>query len=368
MVVAMPAADRRAIGGTRVSTIGATLRQPPDRVQRARAGAVAFGAIGVVLVFALGGFAGGISAGVMAALLVVANPLYRIHATRAMPDIHYCLLLVAVGVMAALMLRPRVGPRVPTRLLVVAGFLGGLSASMKVTGLVVAAATLGATLVCRAVVLRGPLRELIRSTAIVVGTMVLTHFSSNPFYWPDRRLIELRQLAQEIASLSAADLRNLNAGSICEPVLRPQIANLCNVIALPQMLPAWQARLTTVAPVGPRSYWRQHRLRALHAAFLKTYATVPYEWLLVPFGAFFCLSRLVRSIRLGRTDPACAPLLFFGANYGLIVVFLPLDWDRYYLTMVVATKVMIALGVWWLVSLALAAMTSKSSEASDLEQ
>jgi hypothetical protein len=75
-----------------------------------------------------------------------------------------------------------------------------------------------------------------------------------------------------------------------------------------------------------------------------------------------CVGRIARSSRARLLDPAAVPLLFFIAHYALIVLFLPLDWDRYYLPLLVATKVLIAAGACWTVS-ALVGLASASPRA-----
>ena len=60
---------------------------PPGALAAARVPMVVVGAIGCLAVYGIGVLAGGAAVGLLAALLLMANPLYRLHARRAMSDV-----------------------------------------------------------------------------------------------------------------------------------------------------------------------------------------------------------------------------------------------------------------------------------------
>jgi hypothetical protein len=220
-----------------------------------------------------------------------------------------------------------------------------MATSIKVTGLVVGGSTLLAALLYRAIALRSPVRDVLRSvlalTLATVGTILLL----NPLFWPEPGKVDVPVLAAEVRTLPAV-VAATGIRSVCHRN-RPQLANLCRLVAFPAMYPRWKKQLTYHQPKDPDWYFFRRPYRAMHDAFLKTFATVPYEWIFLPVGLAFCVKRGVEGVRQKRSDPAVVPALFFVANYALLLLFLPLDWDRYYLTLVIAAKMLIAIGVCW---------------------
>jgi 4-amino-4-deoxy-L-arabinose transferase-like glycosyltransferase len=113
-----------------------TFVAPTARVA-ARWPSVFLGAMGCVAIYGLGVLAAGRRVGVLAALLLMINPLYRMHARRAMSDVP-CEALILTSLVIALwtwreLLAGRLGM---SRLLsaAMAGGFGGLAALSKLTG------------------------------------------------------------------------------------------------------------------------------------------------------------------------------------------------------------------------------------------
>ena len=103
----------------------------------ARWPSVFLGAMGCVAIYGLGVLAAGRRVGVLAALLLMINPLYRMHARRAMSDVPCEALMLMSLVVALWTWRELLAGRLrPSRLLAagLAGVFGGLAALSKLTG------------------------------------------------------------------------------------------------------------------------------------------------------------------------------------------------------------------------------------------
>jgi hypothetical protein len=353
LVVALPVSVRPNGWDKRID-LRPWRREPPrPLLTRARAASAAVAAVGLALIFGLAYQTAGLWPGLLAALLVAANHLYLLYATRAMPDIHYCLLLVGAALIGAVLVSQ--GPpvpdsdrgawkrNIPIRMVIAGGVLVGMATSIKVTGLVVGGPTLLGAVLYRGLALGARLREMVWSALMLAAAIAVTILLLNPLYWPEPHKIEMPALAAEVGTLPHV-IASGGVRSICHRD-RPQIANLCRLIAFPTMYPRWKEQLARYKPKNEDWYFSRRPYAAIHTALLRTFATVPGEWIFLPIGLAFCVKRALEGVRRGRGDPAVVAAFFFAANYALLILFLPLDWDRYYLTLVVAGKVVIAIGV-----------------------
>ncbi len=125
----------------------------------ARLPSVALGAIGCVAIFAVGTLARNRQTGMIAAFLLGINPLYRLHAHRAMSEAGceaFMLIALALALKAWKSLLPR-GPIAPgVLLLLAAGCSAGLSILSKFTGILALLTLTGWT--CLALILPGTSR------------------------------------------------------------------------------------------------------------------------------------------------------------------------------------------------------------------
>lgn len=109
-----------------------------QNLRAARMPSVLLGAIGCVALFALGTLTCDRRVGVVAACLLAINPLYRLHARRAMADVPaeaFVLLTLAVGLLMVIRLsKHEVSIAKLLSLATVTGILGGLAVLTKLNG------------------------------------------------------------------------------------------------------------------------------------------------------------------------------------------------------------------------------------------
>lgn len=111
---------------------------PPRTLTAARLPFIATGVLGCLALFGIGMLVGGRWAGAMAALLLVANPLYRLHAHRAMSDVPceaFVIAALGLGLRGLTRFWPGRGLALGILLLGAAGACSGLAIACKLNGL-----------------------------------------------------------------------------------------------------------------------------------------------------------------------------------------------------------------------------------------
>ena len=92
--------------------------------------------------------------------------------------------------------------------------------------------------------------------------------------------------------------------------------------------------------------WNGNRFASLHQRLLIEYSTFVLEWVFLVIGIAVCCGAVWTSIGSKETTTLVIPLLYFAINYLFIVAFLELNWDRYYLPTIVASRILIAVGIY----------------------
>lgn len=310
----------------------------------ARLPSVFLGAVGCVAVYALGVMAAGRRVGVLAALLLMANPLYRMLARRAMSDVPaeaYILATAAVGLwswrrMLAEGWSWKAGPAA-----VVAGVCGGKAVACKLNG------GLGLMFLASWVFLAAALphisvrRRLVvaASTAVAGAVAFLVFWALNPFLDarpPGALPGPLAQLAkQNVWERTATLLEHRITVSSSQQKGFPHDA----LTTLPDKLTAVAVQgFGRFGPLGPahadstRRYdWSQDAGAAL--------------WLpLVLLGAAWAGWQGRKQLAGGVPPTAWAILLQAVVALLTVTAYLPLAWDRYFLSLQ-AGSALLAAGV-----------------------
>ena len=281
---------------------------------RGRYSAAAAGVLACLAVFALGYLVGGgsVLAGVLAAALILACSLFRVSATRAMTDAAYNLLLLTEVLAAAAITRSRNVIDLP-RLSAVAGVCVGLAASVKVSGSVI-----GLPLVLCALTYRFGLgrdhvernpRTFIRCLAIFGIVSFSSAVALNPTYWPT----------------GPAD-----AWRLFGPITS---------------LTEWDRYMAGQAERGLGA-WTTSRAVDIHSSIFVQHASLAMNVLFV-VGMIVLCRRTVSSLRTRIPDPGAIALAHFLINYLVLVLFLRLNWPRYYLPIHFSMAVIAGVGGAW---------------------
>ncbi|HJQ85013.1 MAG TPA: hypothetical protein VKA21_13100 [Candidatus Binatia bacterium] len=282
---------------------------PSDEVVRAgRLLTPLFAAAAVVAVFLLGGAVGGIGGGLVAAGLFHFHPVVRIYGTRALADVP----MMAASLWALWWLVRRVAPawewswRGFLRRVAVFGLLVGVATAIKQNAALVGAAG-GAALVVWGAASAGVLgvraagaRTVLAATllgAVAFGVYVLV----NP-------ALHARPLGGTVAQVDAWNRKFAGHWKA-----RPE-----------QALRTTGARAAAVGRViaGAR------------------FPVLPWPWVPAALAAAGTLVLAVHAWRHGPLAPATIVLLWSGVTLAGVTLWIPLDWDRYYLPLVAVVAVL----------------------------
>jgi 4-amino-4-deoxy-L-arabinose transferase-like glycosyltransferase len=299
----------------------------------ARWPSVLFGALGCAAIYGLGVQVRDRRTGWLAAVLLMVNPLYFHHARRAMSDVPaeaLILAALALGLWAwQRFLNGRSGPA-SLLLAALAGLCGGLATLAKLNGglaLIVIAAWAGLSAVLPKVLLGRKLA--IASAAVVSGVVALGVFTLlNPFLTAQPR----RSLAPGLEEIADRSILG-RASWLVEhrwSVSRGQ-QDLHSTYAL--RTPADKLKAVAVqgfgrfGPLGPsrddstrRFDWRQDRGALLWG-----------PWVLL--GVVWAFARGARQRQRGEPPTGWALLVQAAVAALVVTAYLPLAWDRYYLSL-----------------------------------
>jgi 4-amino-4-deoxy-L-arabinose transferase-like glycosyltransferase len=298
----------------------------------ARWPSVLFGALGCAAIYGLGHQACDRRVGALAALLFMVNPLYRLHARRAMSDVLAEALILASAALALWAWRRLLtGRKGPTSWLLptLAGLCGGLATLAKLNGalapmIVAAWAVLAACLPGIA-----PGRKLAVAVAAVVSGLVAlgTFVALNPFLTAQPR----RPLPPGLQSLADRSI----VGRAQWLVEHRMSISRGQKNLFPQN--ALRTPAEKLAAVAVQGFGRFGPLGPSHSN-----SKVRFEWrqdwggLLwgpcVVAGAFWALVRGLRQRARGDPPTAWAVLVEAVVAALIVTAYLPLAWDRYFLS------------------------------------
>jgi hypothetical protein len=311
----------------------------PEQLRVARIPSLILGAVGVAALFALGYQIAGAPLGWTSVLLLIANPLYRLHARRAMSDAPaeaLTLLALAIGLHAWRLTLANSTPRPRLSALlawIAAGAFAGLATLAKLSGglaclVLLAWGCLGLFLQLRS---RNSVRAILLGTTLSACAALGTFVMLNPFVYAHAP--RTSRLNPELARLN-----QLN------PVdrLREIIAHRAGVsINARSQFPAYALHgpadtLAAIAvqgagrfgPLGPP----RHDSKTEYPRYSLDRDWGSILWIPLVLAGACAAVRLGRR-QLARNDPPTgwAALLHAGIALGVVAAFLPLAWDRYYL-------------------------------------
>jgi 4-amino-4-deoxy-L-arabinose transferase-like glycosyltransferase len=312
---------------------------PQDILSRSRRAVAVVGVLCCLIVFAIGYVAYGLLVGVLAATLVLTNQLFITHATRAMTDVHYSFFLLALCLAVMLLVRSRTAPSTwpAIRVGAIAGVLAGLACSVKVTAIVIG----GLMFFAATYAFAGQRARLLAVVAFCASALIVI-YGLNPFFWIDSKDLRPGPLVQEFRLL-AHDLRT--SSPQIDSARFPQLASLGR---FPSIFVRWDRLMNNQLEAKPERGWQGNRFRILHEALLSRYSNIPAGWLFLGVGVCLSTSYARRRAQSAPDRPAVSdalPLLYLLVNYGFIVVFMKLNFERYYLPTVIASQFFVAIGL-----------------------
>jgi len=297
----------------------------------ARLPSIVLGAVGCVAIFAIGTILRDEQTGVIAAFLLTVNPLYSLHAHRAMSEAGceaFLLVAIALGLLAwkSLFSRGSIAPSL--LLLIAAGCSAGLSILSKFNGILALGSLVGWTGLVLALpgMPRAAKLGLCAGTGGAIITAWAVFVAGNPFmtaHPPGNLPAEFRAIA-ELSTWQRARFLVEHRGQVSSGQQGMFAHNALHSLSDRAGVVLVQG-FGRFGPLGPRKSdsTRRYDLHQDWGAFL---------WLPLVLGG------VIAAVRLGKHQhwQAQAPtgwalVIWSGLSLLVVTVYLPMAWDRYQL-------------------------------------
>jgi hypothetical protein len=152
--------------------------------------------------------------------------------------------------------------------------------------------------------------------------------------------MQTKAVFQELRLLSA---RGMVGAHIRTGGQYPQIRNLVRPLEFPLLFNRWDRLLQSQQN---RANWNGSRLVSLHKRLFYDYVNFRGEFVFTGIGVVFLLRKKRPALPPEDDRSRMIPLLYFVINYVFILLFMNLNWDRYYLPTVIACKLIAAAGLY----------------------
>jgi hypothetical protein len=317
----------------------------PSTLVAARIPIIALGALGCVALFACGAIVKNARVGTIAALLLMFNPLYSLHAHRAMADVPYeAFMLSALAVWLAMWTRVcSRGGLLPALFLPwLAGLLAGMSLLCKLNGFISlanVAAACGLTWLYPGLS-AGRKLVITVATIVTVGSALAVAVALNPY----------------LTAKPAELVERIDPGLVSKDVwgrflkqvdVRLEISNNQKKNYAPEALVHVHERAGVIlvqgfgrfGPFGPRA--ADSRVRYDVVQDWGTVLWLPF----VCFGLYQTVLLGLSQFRAGRPPAALVVLVWAIISWVIVTLYLPMAWDRYQLPIQSGNALLAAVGV-----------------------
>lgn len=316
---------------------------PPRILSDARSISAVFGVLCGLLIFSIGYFSNNKWVGGIAALLLLDNQLFITLSTQAMTDVYYNFFLLC-ACLSSLFLLQRCQGR---NNLLVSGIYGcfvGLACSVKITGLLLAGLHFVLIILYIKMTCRLPMKNAIQYLAAFLFSALMVIYLLNPYFWPAFREIRGGQVIKEVKTI----YKEVKSGEIKNENMQekyPQLSNLSHPLEFPYMFVRWNNLMEQQINHDPKG-WKEHRLKLNCNNLFIAFSTFPLEWCFLCIGLFFYGRNIVNAFYNKELIESFSPFLYFLVNYVFILMFMKLNWDRYYLPTIIASKLIVAAGIY----------------------
>jgi hypothetical protein len=290
-------------------------RVPPmDVLRRARYASATAGVVCCLLVFAVGYTTGKphLPQGLLCAALVLSTQIFHLAANQAMTDAFYNLFLLT-QLFAATAIVKSGNESNMVRRLGVSGVLTGLTASVKPSGFV----------------LGFPLFLVVAAYRLGVGGGYKRPENGRSFFFG--------AMTFSIVAIAVVYLLN--------PTFWPSgFSDLWRLMGFPEVLLAWDRYMVFQDATLGLGAWSGNRLLDMHRSIFIEYSNALVN-LFFFVGLVVCTKRCLIAMRQGMTDASFVLIAYFFCNYALLVCALRLNWSRYYLPIELSMRVIAAIGM-----------------------
>lgn len=330
-----------------------------DILTRARTAPAFFGVLCCLLTFAIGFWAYNAWVGIIGAGLLLANSLFLTVACEAMTDVFYNFFLLSTC-LALVALSKTTDKKRCLLIVSLCGVLTGLACSVKITGILLGSAVFLLTLIFRYRARKAGKREVASMIVVFSFCSIGTVYALNPVFWPSWQAVRVNAIFQEIGSFSSEVVsRRIPLGHDAVTLAGkryPQLRNLANILEFPALFIRWDRSMQRQVYMAN---WHGNRVLSLHRMLVSlgpplqsadsdgvaVNAVAIFYAILAGVGIFFLLRR--REVLFGNADDSYfVPPFYLLVNYLLILTFLKLNWNRYYLPTIIAVDLIVAAGLY----------------------
>jgi 4-amino-4-deoxy-L-arabinose transferase-like glycosyltransferase len=320
---------------------------PPQPILlRARSVSAVIGTLCCLLIFAIGYYSNNLWIGSLVAILLIFNKLFIILSTQAMTDISYNFFLLCACLTSIFLLRQsRLRYILPISFLY--GSIIGLASSVKITGVLVGGLYFFLVILYKKFVCDLKVKDAVKCLATFAISSLSIIYLLNPYFWPSLKEVSIRETIQELATYSKEKPSERQEREIQkENTLNeyPQLSNLSHVLEFPLMFGRWK-RLLDPLKVDKSFQWGENRLITFHQTFLGESSSFPKESYFLILGIILLGRKLINSLYTKTLSESAVPFLYFGANYVFILLFMRINFDRYYLPTIIASRLIVAAGI-----------------------
>ena len=338
----------------------AGLVPPPAILSQARSVAAFFGVLCCLLVFAVGFWAYNPWVGLVASGLLLTNSVFLKIAAQAMTDTFYNFFLLSVCLALVITAKAR-NKKAILLLVCLTGVLTALACSVKITGILLGTGFfLGATgwRSWRSWRAKAGKKEMALTLAAFFVCCLSTVYLLNPFFWPSWNQMSGSEVVREWKSFShdvtTQKIIPWHRGDLEKAAFDyPQLRNLSHPLEFPLLFGRWNHEMRRHLDRGMAN-WNGNRLVRLHETLfqLSVPLAMALDNSLVVNGIAFLLVALtvagVYFLALSRRSNGTHVVLLVAlcVNYLLIVLFMKINWDRYYLPTMISVELVAAVGLY----------------------
>jgi hypothetical protein len=187
------------------------------------------------------------------------------------------------------------------------------------------------------------MRQGLQALVLFSISAVAVVYLVNPFYWPSVAGVSSGDLVDEFRQFTSESGRigTLLAGLPQERY--PQLAQLARPLGFPLAFPRYSLVHDRQALLFPASSV-SGVLEKSHVV-LVVLSQVPLLWTMLLAGLGISSRRLWLSYQQSMASPIIGPLAFFLANYLIVLLFMKVNWPRYYLPTSVGAILLVGIGI-----------------------
>jgi 4-amino-4-deoxy-L-arabinose transferase-like glycosyltransferase len=323
-------------------------RVPPRSVLlRARSVSVVIGTLCCLLIFAIGYYSNNLWTGIIAAILLIFNKLFITLSTQAMTDIPYNFFLLCACLVSIFLLRQSQLRYILVSVLLY-GVLIGLASSVKITGILVGGLYFFSIILYKIYASNLNVKDAIKCSATFSVSALFVIYLLNPYFWPSLnslKEVSVRETTQKVETYSKGEQRS-EISKESNSSEYPHLSNASRILEFPRMFGRWRKQLAIQLQEDKAAQWGENRLITFHESFLRESSSFPGEIYILILGIIILGRKLVNSMYSKQLSEHAVPFLYFGVNYAFILLFMSINYDRYYLPTVIISKIIVAAAIY----------------------